>query len=331
MRQNTVVLLARSINFPSGTGRLQSFYIGQRGLDRLLNNKSVECDHPSSLSWIAARTVVRNKSTMRQTVKCQPAGRGRVHLVGLAAAVGLATGSMIVPLDAAQRRLAPLPRARPALERQSSSPVTASQPGGQQQKSGQTDSAGREDEACLARLRAADIRFDIPTMPITSNPACVIETPVRLKSIATRMRAATEVRLPEEPVVSCQYAERLADWLGRLVAPLIRGRMSADLRAVRTGPGYECRNRNGAAVGKLSEHAIGKAIDISGFELSNGKFISIKPDGDEATREVVDSVRTAACGWFTTVLGPGSDAAHTDHLHVDMVLHGTSDRYRICQ
>ena len=34
---------------------------------------------------------------------------------------------------------------------------------------------------------------------------------------------------------------------------------------------------------------------------------------------------------FTTVLGPGSDAAHTDHLHVDMALHGTSDRYRICQ
>src|SRR5258706_7071811 len=25
--------------------------------------------------------------------------------------------------------------------------------------------------------------------------------------------------------------------------------------------------------------------------------------------------------------GPGADAAHTDHLHVDMALHGTSDRY----
>jgi len=48
-------------------------------------------------------------------------------------------------------------------------------------------------------------------------------------------------------------------------------------------------------------------------------------------RNVVDAARTAACGWFTTVLGPGSDAAHTDHLHVDTTLHGTSDRYRICQ
>jgi hypothetical protein len=32
--------------------------------------------------------------------------------------------------------------------------------------------------------------------------------------------------------------------------------MSADLRAVRTDPGYECRNRNGAANGKLSAHVI---------------------------------------------------------------------------
>jgi hypothetical protein len=100
---------------------------------------------------------------------------------------------------------------------------------------------------------------------------------------------------------------------------------------VRTGPGYECRNRNGAANGKLSAHAVGQAIDISGFELSNGKLIPVKPDGDEAMRDVVDSVRTAACGWFTTVLGPGSDAAHTDHLHVDVAMHGASDRYRICQ
>ena len=42
-------------------------------------------------------------------------------------------------------------------------------------------------------------------------------------------------------------------------------------------------------------------------------------------------IRVAACGWFTTVLGPGSDAAHAEHLHVDILQHGSSDRYRICQ
>jgi hypothetical protein len=107
--------------------------------------------------------------------------------------------------------------------------------------------------------------------------------------------------------------------------------MSADLRAVRTGPGYECRNRNGAATCKLSALAVGKALDVSSFELSNGKSVPVKPDGDEAARGTVDAVRTAVRGWFTTVLGPGSDAAHIDYMHVDIALHGTSDRYRICQ
>jgi len=45
----------------------------------------------------------------------------------------------------------------------------------------------------------------------------------------------------------------------------------------------------------------------------------------------VDAIRIAACGWFTTVLGPGSDEAHTDHMHVDILQHGSSDRFRICQ
>ena len=258
----------------------------------------------------------------------QAAMRCPIHL-----AATTAVGLLIAPpVDAAPRRLAPIPRPRPAIldARSSAPPVSASQNRDQKQAS-RTEDASRDDEACLARLRAANVRFDIPTMPAAARASCTIEVPVRLKSVAGHARAIAEVHLPEEPVVSCRFGERLAAWLGHLVAPLIAGRTSADLRGVRTGPGYECRNRNGAANGKLSAHAVGQAIDISGFELSNGKLIPVKPDGDEAMREVVDSVRTAACGWFTTVLGPGSDAAHTDHLHVDIAMHGASDRYRICQ
>ena len=264
---------------------------------------------------------------IHQPIKLQSAMRRSGHLA--VAAMGLAVGMIVVPLDAAPRRLVPVPRPPPVTlgARSSAPPAVASQSRDQKQPS-QTDNPARDDEACLARLRAADVRFDIPTMPVASKAACTIEVPVRLKSVAGQERGITEVHLPEEPVVSCLFAERLTAWLGNLVAPLIAGRMSTDLRAVRTGPGYECRNRNGATNTKLSAHAEGKAIDISGFELSSGKFIPIKPDGDETMRNVVDTVRTAACGWFTTVLGPGADAAHT---HVDMAPHGTSDRYRICQ
>jgi hypothetical protein len=264
---------------------------------------------------------------MRQPIDFQPVARRAGYLAAITA-MGLAIGLIVVPLDAAPRRLAPVPRPRPVTLGDRSSTTLQNR---DQKQPSQTDDAARDDEACRERLRAASVQFDIPTIPVAAKAACTIEVPVRLKSVTKRARAVTEVHLPEEPVVSCQFAERLTAWISHLVAPLIAGQMSTDLRAVRTGPGYECRNRNGASIGKLSAHAVGKAIDISVFELSSGKFIPIKPDGDEAMRNVVDSVRTAACGWFTTVLGPGSDAAHTDHLHLDMALHGTSDRYRICQ
>ncbi len=267
---------------------------------------------------------------IRQPIKLQSVVGGSGHLAVITA-IGFAVGMLVVPLDAAPRRFVRVPRPTVALDsRLSTTPAVTLQNRDQKQPS-QVDDAARNDEACLARLRAAGARFDIPTTPVATKAACTIEVPVRLKSVAAQARGVTEVHLPEEPVVSCLLAERLTAWLGNLVAPLIAGRMSTDLRAVRTGPGYECRNRNGAATGKLSAHAEGKAIDISAFELSSGKVIPIKPNEDEAMRDVVQSVRTAACGWFTTVLGPGADEAHTDHLHVDMALHGTSDRYRICQ
>ena len=168
-----------------------------------------------------------------------------------------------LPLDAAPRRLVPVPQPRPAiLNARSSAPqVSASQ-------ASRTDDAARDDEACVARLRAADVRFDIPIMPVASRASCTIEVPVRLKSLTAHARTVAEVRLPEKPVVSCQFGERLTAWLGHLVAPLIAGRTSTDLRAVRTGPGYECRNRNGAVNGKLSAHAVGQAIDISSFQTA---------------------------------------------------------------
>jgi hypothetical protein len=210
---------------------------------------------------------------MREPIKRPPVLRWPGHLAG-AAAIGLAVGMVVVPLDAAPRRFVPLPRSRPAMPgARSSAPPAAASPSQDQKQPSQTDDAAREAEACLAHLRAAGVEFSIPTMPVAARAACTTEVPVRLKSITVRAQAAAKVHLPEEPVVSCQFAERLAAWLGHLVAPLIAGRMSADLRAVRTGPGYECRNRNGAASGKLGGHAVGKAIDISAFELSSGKLI----------------------------------------------------------
>jgi hypothetical protein len=224
---------------------------------------------------------------------------------------------------AAAPRPVPLPRPKPP---DLHAPRTAPDDG-----KGEAPKELSRDEVCLERLKAAGMAFEPIPPPAAANPACVIDTPVRLTAVAVASRSSTAVRLPDGPILACRFAERLGRFVGELAAPLVVGRLAVELKAVRTGPGYECRNRNRAVSGHLSAHALGLAADVEAFELANGKALPVKPDGDERGEAVIAAIRTAACGWFTTVLGPGSDAAHTDHMHLDIQTHGSSDRYRICQ
>src|SRR5262249_3484259 len=107
------------------------------------------------------------------------------------------------------------------------------------------------DQACLNRLGAAGMEFVVVTARPGTNPDSVIETPVGLKIVKLAPGWRTSIRLPDEPTLSCLFAERFGHWFHDLVAPLIAGELAVELNSVRTGPGYECRNRNGAKVGKI--------------------------------------------------------------------------------
>ena len=186
-----------------------------------------------------------------------------------------------------------------------------------------------QDQACLDRLTNAGFEFEVATLAPPSNPACIVDTPVRVTAI--KSASNSRIRIAGELVIACHFAEPLANWLREVVAPVFAARLGAGIKAVHI-TGYECRNRNHAEDGKLSAHALGIAADILGFELTNGTMLSIEPNGETAAvRAAIDAVRQAGCGWFTTVLGPGSDTAHANHLHVDILRHGSSDQYRICQ
>ena len=244
-----------------------------------------------------------------------------MKILSIAALAVAFTGSNV---PGAPRDDVPLPRPRPTDLHAPKEPA---------RENGRSEAAERpsRDEACLERLKAAGFIFEPVSPHAAANPACVIDTPVKLAAVPGASRTGASIRLPEEPMLACRFAERVGHFLGDLAAPVIAGRLSFELKGVRTGPGYECRNRNRAANGHLSAHALGIAIDVAAFELANGKVLPIKPDGDARGEAAVAAVRTAACGWFTTILGPGSDPAHTDHMHLDILTHGSSDRYRICQ
>jgi hypothetical protein len=90
---------------------------------------------------------------------------------------------------------------------------------------------------------------------------------------------------------------------------------------------YECRGRNRVAGAKLSEHGHANALDVRALKLANGQSIALT---ERATpRDLRESVLQSMCARFSTVLGPGSDGYHEDHIHLDLIERRSN--YRICQ
>jgi hypothetical protein len=184
---------------------------------------------------------------------------------------------------------------------------------------------------CLAALSVMQVEAVAAAGPIDQAAGCAIDNPVRLRRLQVRARKGVAITFADEPLIACRFALGYAEWIGEVVAPLIAGRLGADIRTIRTGPGFECRNVNRSASGKKSAHASGLAIDMDQILLADGRNLVVGDASAADAAAALLALRRSACGWFTTVLGPGSDAAHASHIHVDLQQHGRSDRYRICE
>ena len=183
--------------------------------------------------------------------------------------------------------------------------------------------------SCRVELLQLDVDFSVPD-DVAGTGQCNILNPVQLRSIQTSIGT---IELPGLPVLNCLFARRFTLWLSDIAAPVVAALGEAKLASISTGPGYQCRGKSGVSSGKTSEHAFGNAIDIAGITLANNKRIEIPDVADEQATDhrLLMALRTSACGYFTTVLGPGADAAHASHYHFDLGIHGKSGNYRICE
>ena len=68
-----------------------------------------------------------------------------------------------------------------------------------------------------------------------------------------------------------------------------------------------------------------------GFRFAQGPSVTIGPRTaqDSLANAFQDAVRATACLDFSTVLGPGSDPSHEDHLHLD--IKARDNGFRICE
>jgi hypothetical protein len=181
--------------------------------------------------------------------------------------------------------------------------------------------------ACLEKLIADGATAEVAPSPASAG-GCGVEAPVRLSSIIVEGDA---VRLPDRPLLACQFASVLADYVRLIVAPLSQATLQAKVAAIETGPGYDCRTQDRVAGAKISAHAKGLAIDFMAITLADKRRLLVERQTSAEETSYFRAIRTAACGWFTTVLGPGSDAFHANNMHLDIELHGSNTSYRICQ
>src|SRR5215217_478749 len=210
-----------------------------------------------------------------------------------AAAVLLIT--VLVPLVTVAAPLPPRPRKQGSAPSPPPAPV---QPAPTQP----SPAASPADQECLADLQKLGFTAEAVGPPPASEPACVIDQPVRLRSLRLSAEPVRDVTFPDGPVVACRFAERFGRWIGDLAAVLVRGQLGMELKAVSTGVGFECRKRNRAAPGKLSAHALGLAVDVAGFELASGARLFVTESQDSPKVTLLSALTRPAPGWFTTIL-----------------------------
>ncbi len=164
-----------------------------------------------------------------------------------------------------------------------------------------------------------------PSIPdITGPGGCGGEDLVRLEAVV--LPDKHRVALKPAAILRCKMAAAIAEWIRTDMTPLAAG-LGSEISDLDNFDSFECRGRNRVAGAQLSEHGRANALDVRGVKLANGQSISLTDRG--VPRDLRESVLHSACTRFTTVLGPGSDGYHEDHIHLDLM--ERHNNYRICQ
>jgi hypothetical protein len=248
------------------------------------------------------------------------------HLRGLSA---LCCAGLLLTAcaDAAfARTRVPLPRPRPA-EAPKIEPAEAAErkgePDRKEDEKAAAEKAAPQPSAC--RLALTDEIAIAPTLPPIKGPGvCGGDDIVRLEAVVLRDKK----RVPLKPAATlrCPMATAIAEWVRGDVAA-IANEGGTSVSELDNFDSFDCRGRNRIAGAKISEHGRANALDVRGVKFGNGQFVSFTDR--TVAREVREKFLGSVCARFTTVLGPGSDWYHEDHVHLDLAERRSG--YRICQ
>ena len=217
----------------------------------------------------------------------------------------------------------PLPRPRPA-EAPQAAPDNAKAAPAEPEKTAEP-ATPKPPEPSACRLALTEEIAIAPSIPDIRGPGgCGGEDLVKLEAIMLPNKHRVAVTPPA--TLRCKMATEIADWVRTdvvgLTAPL-----GSEPSVLDNFDSYECRGFNRISGAHLSEHGHANALDVRAIKLANGK--SIELTDRTVPRDLRESFLHSVCARFMTVLGPGSDWYHEEHIHLDLM--ERRNNYRICQ
>ena len=235
------------------------------------------------------------------------------------------------PRRAALPSSVPLPKPRPAdAPTAESSKPEPEKPAAEKQAPAETEkpveqAAPAPPQPSACRLALTDAIAIAPSIPdIKGAGGCGGEDLVRLEAVVLPDNRRVSVK--PAAILRCTMASAVADWIRTDMAPLAAG-LGTTISDLDNFDSFECRGRNRVVGAKLSEHGRANALDVRALKLANGQSISLTDR--TVSRETRETVLHSVCARFTTVLGPGSDGYHEDHIHLDLM--ERHNNYKICQ
>jgi hypothetical protein len=128
--------------------------------------------------------------------------------------------------------------------------------------------------------------------------------------------------------LACPIVSELDQWLATGIQPSAMRWFGQPVTGIKQISAYSCRSMNGQRGAPISEHAFGNALDIASFTLADGRIVTVKNGWRGAPEEqgFLRDVHASACERFSTVLAPGSNVFHYDHIHVDLARRNSGRR-----
>ncbi|MCX5497164.1 extensin family protein [Kaistia dalseonensis] len=186
------------------------------------------------------------------------------------------------------------------------------------------------ERACYAQKLVVPSYFQRPAREVDGRGACGIEQPLKVNAFEKGVVAVTG----GDVLLGCLMTYTMERWMTESIQPAAQARFGMPVTEILTMGTYACRSRNNTRGDRLSEHAFANAFDVAGFRLADGRTIRVRTDwrnGDPASQAFLREALVTACRYFTTVLGPGSNRLHEDHIHIDLAHHNADGTSHYCR